>query len=145
MKSRGLRTAEIAAAAGVTPSAVRYYERRGLLPDPGRTESGYRSYPPSAADTVRFIKRAQAVGFTLREIRQLLAARDDGDGCSAMCGLAERKIAELEETAQRAIEQRLELERVVADRPRRPRGLASCPVAVYLEDLDAPRRSRSRP
>lgn len=58
---------------GVNLETIRYYERRGLLPRPARTKSGYRQFSPEAARRLRFIKRAQKLGFSLDEIRELLA------------------------------------------------------------------------
>ena len=68
-----LRIGELARRSGVNLETLRYYERRGLLPKPPRTRSGYRSYPTVAVQRVRFIKRAQALGFSLSEIYDLLA------------------------------------------------------------------------
>ena len=60
---------------GVTLEAIRFYERRGLVPSPPRSKSGYRVYPPETAKRLRFIKRAQALGFSLEEVKELLALR----------------------------------------------------------------------
>ena len=72
-----LRIGDLAARAGVSVDALRYYERRGLLRPTGRRASGYREYPPEAAGLVRFIKRAQALGFTLAEVEELVRLRAD--------------------------------------------------------------------
>lgn len=66
---------ELAGAVGVNVQTVRYYERRGLLPKPKRRASGYREYLSSDVARLEFIRRAQALGFTLSEIEQLLALR----------------------------------------------------------------------
>lgn len=66
---------ELAGAAGVAVDTVRFYERRGLLPAPPRTASGYRQYDDDALGRLRFILRAKALGFTLAEIDGLLPAR----------------------------------------------------------------------
>ncbi len=73
---------ELARAAGVPTSTVRFYERAGLLKPAGRTASNYRFYDHEAVDRLRFIKAAQASGFTLGDIRALLELRD---GTSAPC------------------------------------------------------------
>lgn len=66
-----MRIGQLAAAAGVSVQAVRYYERRGLLKRPARVRpSGYRDYPAESVEAVRLIKRLQGVGFTLREVGQ---------------------------------------------------------------------------
>ncbi|HEY9478555.1 MAG TPA: heavy metal-responsive transcriptional regulator [Gemmatimonadaceae bacterium] len=72
-----LTIGELAGAVGVNVQTVRYYERRGLLPKPKRRASGYREYLTSDVARLEFIRRAQALGFTLSEIQQLLALRVD--------------------------------------------------------------------
>ena len=71
----GMRIGQVAARAAVNIQTLRYYERRGLLPTPARRPSGYRNYQLDTVDRVHFIKHAQAVGFTLDEIGELLALR----------------------------------------------------------------------
>ena len=68
---------ELAERAGVNVQTVRYYERRGLLAKPRRTDSGYRTYTDVTLDRLRFIRRAQELGFTLSEIGELLVLRLD--------------------------------------------------------------------
>ena len=60
---------------GINLETVRFYERKGLLPKPRRSASGYRLYTPDAIQRLKFIKRAQELGFSLHEIRELLALR----------------------------------------------------------------------
>jgi len=72
---RTLTIGRLAREAGVNLETVRYYERRGLLPRPPRSESGYRLFPEDAAGRLRFIRRAQELGFSLAEIRELLSLR----------------------------------------------------------------------
>ena len=92
-----LRTGEVARRAGVNVETLRFYERRGILPEPPRRESGYREYPPETVDLIRFVKRAQELGFSLEEIRELLDLRD---GPRRRTGKAARlvksKVAEIE-------------------------------------------------
>ena len=68
---------EAATQAGVNAQTIRYYERRGLLPRQPRRTSGYREFPDEAVRVVRFVKRAQDLGFTLDEIEELLKLRND--------------------------------------------------------------------
>jgi Hg(II)-responsive transcriptional regulator len=75
MASQTLTTGETAERAGVNVQTVRYYERRGLLPEPPRTSGGFRQYEPEHVDRIRFIKRAQELGFTLDEAGELLDLR----------------------------------------------------------------------
>ncbi|WP_059013320.1 heavy metal-responsive transcriptional regulator [Streptomyces specialis] len=95
-----MRIGTLAHAAGVTTKTVRFYEQAGLLPEPPRTPSGYRDYPPEFADRLVFIRGAQAAGLTLAEIRDVLAVGDSGQ---APDGAA----AELIAARLRAIETRL--------------------------------------
>ena len=77
MKKTDLRIGDLASRIGVHPEAIRYYERRGLLPRPTRTRSGYRVYTREHLERVEFIKWLQPSGFSLEEIRSLLAAKFD--------------------------------------------------------------------
>lgn len=70
---QSLTTGALAKAAGLGIETVRYYERRGLLPVPARKPSGYRAYPEAAVRRLSFIKRSQELGFTLSEVKELLA------------------------------------------------------------------------
>lgn len=71
-----MRIGTLAHFAGVTTKTVRFYERAGLLPEPPRTPSGYRDYPPQTADRLTFIRGAQGMGLSLSEIRAVLRVRD---------------------------------------------------------------------
>jgi Hg(II)-responsive transcriptional regulator len=72
-----MRIGAAAEQAGVNVQTLRYYERRGLLPRPPRRDSGYREFPDEAVGIVRFIKRAQDLGFTLDEVEELLKLRNE--------------------------------------------------------------------
>jgi Hg(II)-responsive transcriptional regulator len=92
-----MRTGEVAAEAGVNVETLRYYERRGILSKPQRTPSGYRQYPDEAVRVIRFVKRAQDLGFTLQEIEELLRLRENKRAnCAAVRAAAETKIADVE-------------------------------------------------
>lgn len=94
---RGLRVAELAAAAGMPPDTVRYYERAGLLPPPERTPAGYRNYDEGAVDRLHFIQGAQRLGLRLADIRDLLAVRDTGAcPCEPAEELLRRRLAEVD-------------------------------------------------
>ena len=93
----GLRSGELAAAAGVNAQTLRYYERRGLLAEPQRTLGGHRLYPAGAVTVLRVIKAAQRLGFTLEEVAALLETaghRHRGDGLAERARL---KLIEVEE------------------------------------------------
>ena len=85
---------EAAREAGVNVQTLRYYERRGLLPRPARRGSGYREFSPDAVQIVRFIKRAQELGFSLAEIRELLLLQDtETKACPQVRDLLKRRLA----------------------------------------------------
>lgn len=92
-----MKIGEFARRAGINVQTVRYYERRGLLPEPERRESGYREYTADALNRLRFIRRSQELGFTLTEIEELLSLRTDPSTTAAeVKAHAEAKIAEIE-------------------------------------------------
>ena len=91
-----VRTGELAERAGVHVETLRYYERRGLLAPPARSPGGYRTYTPDAVRVVRFIKRAQEVGFALDDITELLHLAQGGpDACDAAQSLAHARLEDL--------------------------------------------------
>ena len=96
-----LTIGQVARSAGVGVETVRFYERQGLLQEPARKESGYRQYPEDVVARLRFIKRAKELGFSLKEIKELLALRVDPDTtCAEVKSRAEAKIADIEEKIQ---------------------------------------------
>lgn len=74
-RSDYITTSALAKEGGVNVQTIRYYERTGLLPSPARSDSGYRQFSPDSVRRVRFIRRAQELGFSLKEIKELLALR----------------------------------------------------------------------
>ncbi|MBS1265984.1 MAG: Mercuric resistance operon regulatory protein [Acidimicrobiaceae bacterium] len=91
-----MRIGEVADAVGLPTRTVRYYERRGLLPEPERAANGYRVYDDQALSRLRFIRTAQAAGLTLAEIRSIIALRDDGSvPCEHVGALLKAKLAEV--------------------------------------------------
>jgi DNA-binding transcriptional MerR regulator len=132
---RGMRTAQVARQAGVNVQTLRYYERRGLLPDPGRTGAGYRAYTADAVRVVRFIKRAQELGFTLAEVEVLLELAGGGpDNCSAAQQLADERIAELDGKIASLVAMRDSLGRL-RDTCTRPRAVRECPLLHSLDPI----------
>ncbi len=97
----GLRSGQVAEAAGVNLQTLRYYERRGLLAEPERTLGGHRVYPPEAVTVLRVIKTAQRLGFTLEEVADLLEAaghrhRDAHGGDAGLQARARAKLADVQ-------------------------------------------------
>jgi len=99
----GCKISEAAQAADVKVSTIRYYERRGLLPEPRRrrnsyVHAGYRAYSRVDVARIRFIRNAQKLGFSLREIGELLALRVDAHNeCDEVRAKAQTKIADIED------------------------------------------------
>src|SRR5262245_57298799 len=91
---QSLKTGELAKRAGVNVETLRFYERKGLLPRPPRRVSSNREYPLESIRLIRFIKRAQELGFSLREIRDLLALRiRPGVTCAEVRERAQEKVS----------------------------------------------------
>src|SRR5213593_2564730 len=101
-----LTIGQVAAAAAVNIQTIRYYERRGLFTAPPRTASGYRQYAQDAVTRLRFIKHAQELGFSLKEVQELLALRVRH---GAACDTVERKTRQKIELVERKIR---DLERI---------------------------------
>lgn len=98
MSGVGLRSGQVAAAAGVNVQTLRYYERRGLLEAPARSLGGHRLYPAESVVVLRIIKAAQRLGFTLEEVAELVEVGSHRHGRHAS-GLQEHaagKLAEIE-------------------------------------------------
>ena len=94
----GITTGELASRGGVNLATIRFYERRGLLPKPPRTASGYRVFPGESVQRIRFIKHAQSLGFSLEEVRELLGLwLDTHTKCSDVRQRAEQKITQIED------------------------------------------------
>jgi MerR family transcriptional regulator, Zn(II)-responsive regulator of zntA len=92
-----VRIGELAADVQLNPKTIRYYEEIGLLPAPRRTAAGYRQYSAADRERLRFIAKAKVLGFTLREIGELLALRDGGEEpCSYLGQLLDHKLAAIE-------------------------------------------------
>lgn len=93
--NKGMTIGRVAKAAGVPATTLRYYEREGLLQAPVRTAAGYRMYDDQAVERLRFIRAAQAVGFTLDDIRTLLQL-DSRESCGDVQKLLERRVGEVD-------------------------------------------------
>ena len=127
-----MRTGEVARQTGVNIQTLRYYERRGLLPEPPRRDSGYRLYDQRAVNVVQFIKRAQSVGFSLNEVEALLELAAGGpENCDAALEVARQRIAELDRRIADLRAMRASLRSLMAtcERPREER---DCPLIHSL-------------
>jgi MerR family mercuric resistance operon transcriptional regulator len=133
MKMKSLTIGHLARDAGVNLETVRYYERRGLLQEPPRSASGYRLFPADAARRLRFIRRAQELGFSLKEIRELLSLRLSRSSTSKdIRARAEAKMADIEAKI-RSLESMKKTLRKLTNVCHGCMPLAKCPI---LESLD---------
>jgi MerR family copper efflux transcriptional regulator len=129
-----LKIGQVAEGGGVNLQTIRYYEREGLLPEPPRLQSGYRMFPDNTVRRVRFIKRAQDLGFTLSEIKQLLALRIDQDRNSVdVRTLAQAKIANIEQK----IRMLKNMKRVLSELTQRCSGCGPSSKCPILESIDS--------
>jgi MerR family mercuric resistance operon transcriptional regulator len=111
-----LKIGDVAERGGVNLQTIRYYEREGLLPEPPRLESGYRMFPKDAVRRVRFIKRAQELGFSLKEIMELLSLRAaPKTRCGEIRERAEAKITDIEEKIASLQAMKTALSKLVAE------------------------------
>lgn len=129
-----LTIGQVATAADVNIQTIRYYERRGLVPVPRRTASGYRNYLPDAVSRLRFIKRAQELGFSLAEIGELLGLRlRRTAACEAVQRATHTKIARVEAKIRDLTRMKRALQRLAAACDARQL-TAECPMLEALED-----------
>lgn len=133
-----MRIGDVAARAGVNTQTLRYYERRGILGEPRRSPSGYREYPSDTVRLIRFIKRAQELGFTLTEIEELIALRQTSpERRTKVRELAAAKMRDIDEKLARLQAMRSALYRLVEDcacggaDP-----VTTCPILEALDDSD---------
>lgn len=120
----------LAQSAGVNVETVRYYQRRGLIPEPQRPPHGQRTYPPLTIDLIGFIRRAQRLGFTLAEVKELLQFADVMDA-TAVQKLAERRYANLALQAAELSTTRQKLKRLI-DKARLFKGAGAGPIIAAL-------------
>jgi MerR family mercuric resistance operon transcriptional regulator len=131
----------LAAQAGVNVETIRFYQRKGIVPVPSRPERGVRQYSSDYIDRVRFIKAAQAWGFTLSEVADLLRLQD-GMACDATRRIAEDRLAVVTERMRELRNVAGVLRRAIAE-CRARRGRMSCPLiaSVRRSGLTARRRA----
>ncbi|MEX1208119.1 MAG: MerR family transcriptional regulator [Acidimicrobiia bacterium] len=96
-----MRIGEVSDATGLEASAIRFYERQGVLPAPDRTDSGYRDYSEANLELVRFVKRARSLGFPLDDIREIVELRLTGRApCDAVRAVIAREASLIESRIQ---------------------------------------------
>ena len=123
-----MRISELARAAGVGISTVRFYERRGLVNPTTRTHTGYRHYDHEALRRLKFIRRAQRLGFTLTEVEQILALSNAPE-LDDLGGVIAEKVTEIEQRVRDLDRVRLALLEIAANGVQE-----QCPVLAALSD-----------
>ena len=131
MQAEGrLTISRLARLGGVNLETVRYYEREGLIPKPPRTRAGYRVFPQDSVRRLRFIKRAQELGFSLTEIQELLSLRrTDRPKARAR---AQAKIANIDHKIQTLLAMKIILGSLI-DRCDRCGPMGDCPILTSLD------------
>ncbi len=124
-----MRSGQLARLSGVSTDTLRHYERLGLLSRPQRTAGNYREYPPTSQQRVELIRRALTIGFSLAELKTILAVRDKGGApCRRVRSLLRSKIHDLDHQITNLVSLRAEMNRLSREwdkRLRRPPPLRS--------------------
>ena len=132
----GLTIGKVARSAGLAIDTVRYYEREGLLETPARTASGYRHYRSDVVARLRFIRQAKELGFSLREIKELLSLRvEAGRSCADVRARAERKIADVEQRVATLMRMKRALAKLASSCSGRG-PTSECPILEALESRE---------
>jgi DNA-binding transcriptional MerR regulator len=129
---------EVSRHTGLSVHAIRFYETEGLLREPARTDSGYRVFSPQTIEQLNFIRKAQELGFSLKEIRELLVLKDRStDACSHVKSLVEEKLASVRGKLRELEAIEKDLKGVLTECKRQlkqhhPVGEGRCPVLMKL-------------
>jgi len=128
-----LNIGQVAKQTGVTVETIRFYEKEGLIEEPQRSNSGYRQYPAETVKRVLFIQHAKEVGFTLKDIGELLALRrEPGTSCTDIKVRSTQKIEEVDQKIEDLTRIRNALARMVMKCSGRG-ALSECPILEELE------------
>lgn len=129
-----MRSGQLARLSGLSTDTLRHYERLGLLPLPQRTPGNYREYPPVSQQRVELIQRALTVGFSLAELKTILAVRDKGGApCLHVRALMRAKIRDVDEQMRNLVSLRVELNRLSKEWDKRLRRAKPGQAARLLE------------
>lgn len=139
---KSLRSGELARLAGLSADALRFYERRGLLPLPPRAANGYRRYSPQALARVQLIRRALRLGFSVEELARILKMRDSGEPpCKMVRAMAGEKLLEVDHQMKELARFRRQLVGILRDWDRRLKVHGAERPARLLESVTGtPRR-----
>lgn len=130
-----MKIGELAKRADLNVQTIRFYERRGLLPEPSRTESGYRRYGPDEVRRLQFVRQAKTLGFSLEEIRQVLRSRGRGEcPCTDVIAIAEHHLHDVLEQISQLQKFKSELSRAVRAWKRAdPQTIPADAICVLIE------------
>lgn len=145
MSQSEFRIGEVAAQAGVSIDTVRYYERRRLLPHASRTRGGYRVFDAETVERIRFIKQAQHIGLSLKEIGELLSNGGGASECRRVRDLLRTKLTELDERLKMLRDFRRSLARYFAEcesELNKQGEAATCPVMVEITHTDKRKKKK---
>jgi MerR family Zn(II)-responsive transcriptional regulator of zntA len=119
----------------LNPRTIRYYERIGILPNPGRTESGYRVYNERTVERLEFILKAKALGLKLDEIKQILLIHDMGQApCERTQAFISNKITEIEDKIADLTSLKKKLEKILKYKIRKDFSESICPMIAASEE-----------
>lgn len=144
MGHEALTVGRIARRVGISPSAVRFYERRGLIAS-HRLANGYRNYGGEAAAALRFVVRAKALGFSLEEMRQIIEIRRSGaEPCGCVATMIESNLAAIDRRIADLAKLRRQLRALARQQPGRAATEAICPIIEGgAEPKEQPLRKRA--
>jgi MerR family mercuric resistance operon transcriptional regulator len=121
----------VAATAGVNVETIRYYQRRGLLEEPKKPREGYRRYPAEIVKRIHFIKKAQALGFTLQDVAGLLRL-ESAQTCATTREVAAQKLVSIEQKISQLEVMRIVLSQLVSECDRQKK-IGPCPIIQTLQ------------
>ncbi|MFH5824772.1 heavy metal-responsive transcriptional regulator [Georgenia sp. AZ-5] len=133
-----MRIGELASRVAVTPKTIRYYESIGVLPEPGRTPSGYRDYDGSYVDRLTFIRTAQRLGITLDEVKEILAFRERGKApCDYVRGVLDAQVESIDQRIRELEALRGQLIELAAEADRLPQAGGTCRLIEHVRQKTA--------
>ena len=144
MTAAHMRSGELARLTGVSADTLRHYERLGLLPTAQRTSGGYRIFPASAVERVQLVQRALRLGFSLKELSEILRTRDNGGApCHHVLNLTEEKLRSLGQQIQELQRTQDYMRELVRDWRKKLKRTPSGSKAMLLHSLVAKPRTKS--
>jgi DNA-binding transcriptional MerR regulator len=136
VSTKSLRSGELARLTGVSADTLRHYERQGILPKSPRTEGGYRIFSPDAVERVQLARRAVQIGFSLKELSEILHARDNGGApCQHVLTLTEKKLRALGQQIQELRQTQSYLRKLIRDWRKKLKQTPTGTKALLLHSL----------